>query len=141
VSAAGATVDLPAGWTDRTMMTLIGPKGATGFLANVVVTHETLGNAKTLAEYVALQATAMKAELPGLAVLDERTLPFHGMSAFQRMHRFNAAPNVIQQLQTYVLERGFVFVITCSAQVQDFDGLLPAFREVINSFEVDGHAE
>jgi hypothetical protein len=140
VSAAGADVQLPAGWDDRTMMTLIGPRGETGFAANVVITREPL-DGKSLAEYVAQQAAAMKAELPGYALLDERTVQLRGAPTAQRLHRFHAAPNAVQQMQTFVLCRSDVFVITCSAQVQEFDALLPAFREILDSFRVDANAE
>ena len=135
--SSGVTVGLPSGWEDRTMMTLVGPRGSKGFAANVVLTREPLAPAKSLPEYAARQLTAMKAELPALTVLDERPITHQGAPGFQRLHRFTADQDVVQQAQTFVLARGTVYVLTCSAQLQDFDANLSAFRAISDSLKID----
>lgn len=140
VIANGFVAELPAGWEDRTMVTLVGPLGAQGFAANIVITREPLGASRSLEDYVRKQLAAMKAELPALEVLDERAIAHQGAPAFQRLQRFQAGSHEVQQAQTFVLAGSTVFVITCSAASADFDASLPSFRSITASFKVQPNA-
>jgi hypothetical protein len=140
VIANGVQAELPEGWEDRTMVTLVGPRGARGFAANIVITREPIGGAAGVADYARRQLAAMKAELPRLEVLDEREVAHRGAPAFARLQRFEAGDDVVQQAQTFVLSGATVYVITCSAQRDDFDAHIPAFRQITESFRVGDDA-
>jgi hypothetical protein len=132
--ANGFSTDVPAGWEDRTLTTLVGPTGSGGFAANVVVTRERVEAGVGLEAYARAQLQATSAEIPGLEVLDERPATLDGGPAFQRLQRFSAGGRRIQQAQTYRLAAGVAFVITCSAQQEDFDSNLASFERIVRSF-------
>ena len=122
-------------------MTLVGPRGAKGFSANLIVTREALGEAIDVADYAGRQLAEIEAALDSVTVLDERAITHRGAPGFQRLHRFKADGDWVQQAQTFVLSRGVVWVATCSAALQDFDALAPAFRQMVDSLEVVPDAE
>ncbi|MEW6735142.1 MAG: DcrB-related protein [Acidobacteriota bacterium] len=134
--ANGFITDLPQGWEDRSMITLVGPTGSSGFAANVVVTREHITAPTNIEDYAKEQGEAMAAEIPGVEVLDERAITLHGAPAFQRLQRFVLEGQHIQQAQTFVLGEGGIFVITCSASVVDFDKNILAFRHIVETFRL-----
>ena len=131
--ANGFATDLPAGWEDRSMTTLVGPRGKGGFAPNVVVTRERLSGAR-LEEYARTQLEGASAQLPGLQVIGEKRGELGGLASIRRLQRFTTGGKQIQQSQTFALGPDRAVVVTCSAQLEEFDECLPAFEEVLASF-------
>jgi hypothetical protein len=129
-------LDLPDGWQDGSLITLIGPTSVDGFAANVVFTREDVSDKTSIEEFAAAQLSAVHAEIAGLEILDERALPLGGLPAFQRLRRFELEGRSLQQLQTFVLYLSKVFTITCTAEVAEFETHAAAFREIVNSFQL-----
>ena len=125
---------LPGGWADRSMITLVGAAGASGMAANIVVTREETGGFTSVEEYAEGQKQAMAAEIERLEILDERATTLNGAPAFQRLQRFQIEDLTVQQAQTFVLGGDGVFVITGTAEVGDFDGIIPAVKEFTENF-------
>jgi hypothetical protein len=50
---------LPDGWTDGSMITLVGPTGRGGFAANIVVTRDARNGAASVEDFAAEQKRAM----------------------------------------------------------------------------------
>lgn len=136
VIANGFIVDLPAGWDDRTLITLAGPVGASSFIANVVVTRERVPAQTAIEDYAQAQLTAMKEEMPTLEILDERATKLNGVPAFQRLQRFTIEGQQLQQAQTFLLAGGLIFVVTGTAAIADFDNQIPAFRQIVETFRL-----
>ena len=134
--ANGWTTELPAGWDDRSVITLVGPTDASGFAVNVVVTREQVDFATSVEDYAYEQSAAMYGEVEGYEVLDERSTTVDGAPAVQRLHRFDIEGAELQQVQTFVLGDGVVFVITGTATVADFDANIEAFRGVVEAFSL-----
>lgn len=134
--ANGWTTELPPGWDDRSVITLVGPTDASGFAVNVVVTREQVGYATSVEDYAYEQSAAMYGEVEGYEVLDERSTTVDGAPAVQRLHRFDIEGAELQQVQTFVLGDGVVFVITGTATVADFDHNIEAFRGVVEAFSL-----
>lgn len=135
--ANGFTTELPEGWVDRSMITLVGTvSDATGFASNVVIMRERVGARVSVEDYAAEQRRATEAELPNLEVLDERPTKVNGAAAFQRLQRFNAGGQQLQQAQTYILGKEEVFVITCTMTVAQFDENAAAFRRIVENFSI-----
>ena len=130
----GFVTEVPSGWQDRSMMTLVGPTSATGFAANVVVVREQVGPRRSIEDYATSQRRAMETQIDGLEILDERPARINGAAAYQRLQRFTAQGHAVQQAQTFILFDGIVFSVTCTASVEDFDKHLDAFRRVVESF-------
>ncbi len=127
---------LPGGWADRSMITLIGSTGASGIAANIVVTREQIDGFVSVEDYAEGQKQAMMTEIEQLEILDERPTTLNGATAFQRLQRFQIEDLFIQQAQTFVLGGGGVFVITGTAAVEDFDGIIDAVREFTENFQL-----
>jgi hypothetical protein len=136
-TANGWNSILPAGWADRSLITLVGATGATGVAANIVVTREeTGGHSPSVEAYAEAQKQAMAAEIPQLQILDERAATLDGAPAFQRLQRFEIEHVIIQQAQTFILAKDAVYVITGTAAIEDFNGIIGAVREFTENFRL-----
>ena len=131
----GFVTDAPAGWQDRSIITIAGPTSETGFAANVVILREQVGSRQSIEEYARRQREAMEAQIAGLEVLDERPARINGDAAYQRLQRFEAQGHRLQQSQTFILSGGTMFAVTCTASLEDFNNHLAAFRRVVDSFQ------
>ncbi|MDQ3323776.1 MAG: DUF1795 domain-containing protein [Acidobacteriota bacterium] len=127
---------LPGGWSDRSMITLVGATGASGIAANIVVTREEIDGFTGIEDYAEGQKQAMAAEIEQLEILDERPTNLNGAQAFQRLQRFQIEDLIVQQAQTFVLGENAVFVITGTASVEDFDGIIEAVRSFTENFRL-----
>ncbi len=127
---------LPDGWVDRSMITLVGATGAAGIAANIVVTREEIDGQTSVEDYAETQKQAMMQEIERVEILDERPTTVNDALAFQRLQRFQIEDLYIQQAQTFILGGGSVFVITGTAAVEDFNGIIGAVREFTESFQL-----
>jgi hypothetical protein len=130
------SADLPKGWEDRTMVTLVGPISEDGFASNIVVTREKLEQATTVEEYAKVQADLMREELDGVELMDERAIEINGLPSFQRLQRFAIDDQIVQQVQTFILGDDFIYAITGSSSVEDFNASIPAFKKFVETFEL-----
>lgn len=138
IIANGWSADLPGGWEDRSMITLVGKTDASGFASNIVVTRQKLDHGISLEDYVAIQAEMMLGEIENLQILDERAIEINGVKAFQRLQRFSVNANqVIQQVQTFFLAGELVLTITGTATLEAFDRTIPAFKNFVETFRID----
>jgi len=130
----GFVTNLPIGWEDRSTITLVGPTGRTGFLNNVVITRESVPPDTRVADYARVQLKATP--IAGLRVLDESTTSLNDAPVYQRLQRFEVENHRVQQQQTFVLGAGIIFVVTCTATVEEFDQQFPAFEQVLKPFRL-----
>lgn len=134
--ANGWTSEIPSGWGDRSVITLVGPIDASSFAANIVVTREWVGNETSVEDYAYEQSAVMQGEVEGYEILDEGSTTVNGAPAFQRLQRFEIEAAELQQVQTFVLGDGVVFVITGTTTVAHFDANIQAFRSVVETFKL-----
>ncbi len=125
---------LPEGWEDRSLITIVGATGPSGIAANIVVTREPVDARTSIEEYAAQQKQVSFEQFPDLEVLDERATRLNGAPAYQRLQRIGWQNRTLQQAQTFVLGRGAVYVITCTAAVDEFNAAIPAFRQFTENF-------
>lgn len=127
---------MPEDWADRSMITLVGETGAAGIAANIVVTREEIDSRMSVEDYAESQKQAMMDEIERLEILDERATTVNDAPAFQRLQRFQVEDLYIQQAQTFILGEGSVFVITGTAAVEDFNGIIDAVRKFTENFQL-----
>ena len=127
---------LPGGWADRSMITLVGDTGAAGIAANIVVTREDVDGQTSIEDYAEEQKELMRQEIEQIEILDERSATINNVPAFQRLQRFEVEDLYVQQAQTFILGKNSVFVITGTAAVEDFDGIINAVREFTDNFQL-----
>jgi hypothetical protein len=130
------TTDLPDNWQDRSMLTLVGPTDGAGFAPNVVIMRQPVSPQTSIEDYARQQRAVTEAEIPDLEVLDERPTTVNNAPAYQRLQRFTAQGRRLQQAQTYVLGHSVIFVITCTALLENFDKQINAFRRVVDHFQL-----
>ena len=78
----------------------------------------------------------MRQEIEQIEILDERSATINNVPAFQRLQRFEVEDLYVQQAQTFILGKNSVFVITGTAAVEDFDGIINAVREFTDNFQL-----
>jgi hypothetical protein len=138
ITANGWTADLPDGWEDRSMITLVGETDASGFAANIVVTRQKVETGTSVEDYAAIQAEMMLGEIENLQILDERAIYINGAKAFQRLQRFSVGgAQIIQQVQTFFLAGEIVFAVTGTATLEAFDHSIPAFKKFVETFQIN----
>lgn len=133
--ANGWTAALPAGWEDRSMITLVGATDGSGFAANIVVTRQQVAPAASIEEFAELQAEMMRREIESVEVLDERAIKINNSPSYQRLQRFTADGLPIQQVQTFILSDNIIYAITGTASLEAFDRTIPAFKKFVETFK------
>lgn len=127
---------LPAGWSDRSMITLVGTTGASGVAANIVVTRQEIDLRTSIEDFAESQKQMMMQEIEAVEILDERPTTVNGAPAFQRLQRFVANDFRVQQAQTFILGANSVFVVTGTAALEDFNAVAGAIREFTENFQL-----
>lgn len=127
---------LPAGWSDRSMITLIGTTGASGIAANIVVTRQEIDRQTSIEDYAEAQKHMTLKEIERVEILDERPTTVNGAPGFQRLQKLEAENLRVQQAQTFILGDGVVFVITGTAALEDFNLITGAVREFTENFQL-----
>ena len=136
LTANDFTTAFPDQWEDRTMVTLVAPFSLGNFAANCVITKTPVLAEETLEGFVQEQTDAMRQSLPGFQVLDYRVNTLNGLPSCQQLQRFETENAVLQQVQTYILARENVYVITGTAEVKNFNEHIAAFRQVVENFQI-----
>lgn len=134
--ANGFVTELPEGWEDRSMITLVGGAGTAGFAPNVVIMRQGAAPQTSIEAYAREQRAATEAEIDDLEIVDERAATVGGAPAFQRLQRFSAQGRRLQQAQTYVLGDRVVFILTCTATLEQFNDHIAHFRRVVDTFRL-----
>lgn len=134
-AANGWSAAMPAGWEDRSTITLVGETDGDGFVANIVVTRQRVLPAASIEEFAAQQAELMRREIKTIEVLDQRATTINNLPSYQRLQRFTAGELTIQQVQTFILSGDTIYAITGTASLASFDRSIPAFREFVETFE------
>lgn len=138
IVANGWSAALPAGWEDRSVITLVGETDRYGFAANIVVTREKVAPQASVESYAREQAELMRAEAGEVQILDERAIKINNLHAYQRLQRFAPDGLPIQQVQTFILADGVIYAITGTATVEAFDRSIPAFKTFVETFAPTG---
>lgn len=134
----GFLTSAPDGWDDRSVVTLVGPAGADGFVPNIVVTRDRIDADTTLEKYVADQSQLLQSAVGDLELLDEERGVLHGMPAVHRTVRCTAEGRVMVQRQTYVQHRRTIIVVTCTASVDTYSTHAEDFRRFVDELRFSG---
>jgi hypothetical protein len=136
VRAGTVSLPLPAGWEDRTVLTIAGPLVA-GISPNVIVTRETLCDNMGLGGFASGWLDRLADELP----VRERRPVEHTRVAGQRAQvrcvEWAAAGTAVVQLVALFCAGGSGYAAVCTAPTEAFDALEPAFRELFAGLRVE----
>lgn len=136
LTANDFTTAFPDEWEDRTMITLVAPFSLGKFAANCVITKTPVVPDETLEGFVEEQNEMMRQSLPSFQILDYRVNELNNLPSCQQLHRFQSENVVLQQVQTYILADQNIYVITGTADVENFNAHISAFRQVVENFQI-----
>jgi hypothetical protein len=136
VRAGAVSLPLPAGWVDRTVLTIAGPP-TLGVSPNIVVTREELCANMGLGGFAGGWVARIADELP----VRERRPVEHGHVAGQRAQlrclQWQAQGTTVVQLVALLTAHGSGFAVVCTAPEAAFDDLEPSFRAVLEGLRLD----
>lgn len=124
----------PDAWEDRTMVTLVAPFTPGSFASNVVITKHDIETGASLENFAQEQLQLLQTSLPNYELLDQRLTTVNDYPAYQLLHRFQSEHGILQQVQAFLLSGAKIFAITGTARIEEFDGNIEAFRQVVENF-------
>jgi hypothetical protein len=123
---------LPAGWSDRTAVTLVAPAAPDGSVPNLVITREALCNGMGLAGYADGHGNLMRDQVDSYELLSNGWEELDGQRALVRIVRFRVAESgPLVQMQVFLVREGLGYSICGTATEAAFADAEPAFREVL----------
>ena len=134
---------LPAGWSDRTAVTIVAPAAPDGSVPNLVITREALCDGMGLAGFADGHASLMRDQVDAYELLSNGWEKLDGERALVRTVRFQVADSVpLVQLQAFLVRDGLGYAICGTATEGAFGEAEPAFRAVLDGlrFDVPGAA-
>jgi hypothetical protein len=124
---------LPAGWSDRTAVTMAAPAAADGSVPNLVITREALCNSMGLAGFADGHANLMRDQVDGYELLSNGWEAIDGERTLVRLVRFQVGDSApLVQLQAFFVRDGVGYAICGTATEQAFPDAEPAFREALD---------
>jgi len=124
---------LPAGWSDRTAVTLSAPAAADGSVPNLVITRELLCDGLGLGGFADGHAHLLRDQVDSFELLSNGWETVDGQRALVRMVRFRVGESEpLVQLQAFTVRDGLGYVICGTATELAFQEAEPAFREAID---------
>jgi hypothetical protein len=135
---------LPAGWSDRTAVTIVAPVAADGSVPNLVITREALCAGMGLAGFADGHANLMRDQVDAYELLSNGWEALDGERALVRTVRFTVADSApLVQLQAFLVRDGLGYAICGTATEGAFADAEPVFREVLGGlrFAAPGAAE
>jgi hypothetical protein len=129
---------LPAGWSDRTAVTMAAPAAADGSVPNLVITREALCQGMGLAGFADGHANLMRDQVDAYELLSNGWEALDGERTLVRMVRFEVGDSVLVQLQAFFVRDGLGYAICGTATEQSFAEAEPAFREALDGLRFAG---
>lgn len=137
-------MDVPEGWSDKSMLIYSLPEPAkSGVAPNIVVTEDSLAgcdgtdDAARLSSFAAKRFDEMKANLPDPAFHEHRLLTFNGKPAAQILVSWQNGRIRLTQLVVFIASGGEkVIVATSTAADSDFLEHRPVFEKALSSLKI-----
>jgi hypothetical protein len=124
---------LPAGWSDRTAVTIAAPAAPDGSVPNLVITREALCEGMGLAGYADGHANLMRDQVDSYDLLSNGWEEIDGRRALVRIVRFQLGDTApLMQLQAFIVHDGLGYVVCGTATEPAFAEAEPAFRSVLD---------
>jgi hypothetical protein len=124
---------LPAGWSDRTAVTLAAPAADDGSVPNIVITREALCAGMGLAGFADGHANLLRDQVDDFELLSNGWETLDGQRTLVRMVRFQVGESApLVQLQAFIVHGGLGYAICGTATEQAFPAAEPAFREALD---------
>ncbi len=131
---------VPAGWEDRTTMTLVGPS-RDGFAQNIVVTRERLCDGMGLGAYSLGYVARLREQVPVRELAGVEHVTIGGRRGHVRQLAWTASDGdgvvSIRQLVGVVVDGADAYAVVATGTEDDAEAIEPVFREALGSILLD----
>jgi hypothetical protein len=125
--------EVPNGWIDMSVVTLVAPE-ATRFRANVVVSRDPL-NGASIEAYAEAQTKEFRKQVRRYIVHKEEAITVSGRPARLVEQSFQSPENVmVRQIQVYVPVGELALTLSLTHGEDEFETMRPDFEKTIRSF-------
>ena len=133
VRTADFELPLPAGWSDRTAVTLAAPVASDGYAPNLVVTREPLPKGTSLRTFAGRQMTNVGKALPGFQLQGSRDETVGGRPAVTYDFSWEGDSGPLAQRQVLVAVDDKIYCITYSLHRAEVAKAMPAFERILST--------
>jgi hypothetical protein len=134
----GLTLEYPSNWTKQESLVFISPQVGIGNQAPELITIDTevLPTLDfSLDTYTNLSLRQAQESLQDFKLLNSSSTTLAGMPAHMIVYSFTPSQNTtLQNLVTWTIKDGMVYIITYIATPEEFESSLPALRSVLDTF-------
>jgi len=127
-----ATIDLPEGWVDRTVITYVGPDSGSGS-PSLVLSRDELGPGVTPGRYAAMQDAAIRAGLEGVELVEERETAVAGLPAVVMTYAWAYQERRMRQRVWCIVRGEQGYAVVASASADDFEALRPVWARALHT--------
>lgn len=134
-TAGSVSVPQPAGWEDRTVLTLVGPS-VDGAQPNVVVTRESLCTSMGLGGFSTGWVQRLADQVPVQETRPVEHIEISGQPAHLRLVEWEAAGLRLRQLVGLTVVGADAYAVVCTVPSSAFDALEPDLRALIEGVRI-----
>jgi hypothetical protein len=128
-------LEVPANWSDFSVVTMVGPEGG-AFRANAVVTSEDVGGTDVIA-YAKAQVKALKADAAAFKLVTEGATTVAGHAGYSVEFSFKAPEGQkLRQVQRYAALGGRVYTLSLTHLDDEFEKARPMLDQIAASFRL-----
>lgn len=127
-------LEIPAEWTDFSVLTFVGPDEGKPFRPNAVVTSEPLPASQSLAQYAEAQCAAAQREVRKFKL--HRSEPGSEGRHVVEYSFQSQEGHPLRQLQAFTLHEDRVVTLSLTHREADFEAARPTFERVLRSFRL-----
>lgn len=128
-------LEVPSGWSDFSVVTLVGPEGG-AFRPNAVVTSEDVGGTDVIA-YAKAQVKALKTDAPQFKVITEEATTVAGKAGYSVEFSFKSPEGQrLRQVQRYAALGGRVYTLSLTHLEDEFEKARPMLDRIASSFRL-----
>jgi hypothetical protein len=134
----GFTLEYPSNWTKQESLAFVSPQVGIGNQAPELITIDTevLPTLDfSLDTYTNLTLRQAQESLQDFKLLNSSSTTLAGLPAHMIVYSFTPSQNTtLQNLATWAIKDGMVYIITYIAAPEEFESSLPALRSVLDTF-------
>lgn len=134
-TAGSVSVPRPAGWEDRTVVTLVGPE-VDGAQPNVVVTREALCDSMGLGGFSTGWVQKLADQVPVQETRPVEHIEISGQPGHLRLVEWEAAGLRLRQLVGLTIVGRDAYAVVCTVPSSAFEALEPELRRLIEGVRI-----
>jgi phospholipase/lecithinase/hemolysin len=143
LSKGSYAITYPENWkvedgaTAKTFTLTASPDNDTDtYVENINMVVFTLGATETAKSYAQYSKTTLPKDIKQWKLIEEKGYKHKGKDAYYMIFKGVQQGTLTQWKQYYILNKGNMYVITCSADINAFKTYLPIINKMVSSFSI-----